>query len=224
MPISEWPATERPRERLLQHGARALSDAELVAIFVHTGCAGRTALDVAREALTNSGGLPGLLDLRESELCSVRGLGPSKFVLLQAALELGRRYLEGQLRAGKPLTGPDDSRRYLQACLRGHTQEVFGALFLDNRHRVIRFEELFKGTINGASVYPREVVKRALELNAAALIVAHNHPSGVAEPSAADQALTHRLRDALTLVDIRLLDHIVVGHAEAVSLADRGLL
>jgi len=224
MAIKDWPPTERPRERLLRLGSRALSDSELLAIFIHTGTAGQTALDVARAALAAFDTLPRVLDARQHELCKVRGLGRSKFALFQAALELSRRHLEGRISAGQTIAGPRDTGRYLQACLKGYTQEVFGALFLDNRHRVIAFEEMFRGTINGASVYPREVVRRALELNAAALIVAHNHPSGVAEPSSAHLALTRHLRDALNLVDVRLLDHVVVGHGDSVSLADRGLL
>lgn len=224
MAIRDWPPSERPRERLLRLGSRALSDAELLAIFIHTGSTGQTAIDIARAALTRFGTLPGVLKACRHEFCRVKGLGQARFALLQAALELSRRHLEGQIREGHDITGPADTRRYLQACLSGYAHEVFGVLFLDNRHRVIAFEELFRGTINGASVYPREVVRRSLELNAAALIVAHNHPSGSAEPSSADLALTRRLSDALRLVDIRLLDHVVVGQGQAVSLADRGLL
>lgn len=224
MTISTWPPGERPRERLLRDGCGALSDAELLAIFIHTGYAGTSAVDIARQALSEFGGLSALLQARRADVARIKGLGPARYALLQAALELGRRHLEGRLRGTDALRSPNETRSFLQAHLRGLEQEVFAGLFLDNRHRVIEFEQLFKGTIDGASVYPREVVKRALAHNAAALIVAHNHPSGVAEPSAADRAITERLRSALALVDVRLLDHVVVGQGEFVSLAERGWL
>lgn len=224
MAINHWPEAERPREKLLQRGASALSDAEVLAIFLRTGVRGRTAVDLARDLLAAHGGLRPLLEAEQGELCASPGLGAAKYALLQAALELGRRYLEAGLRRGAALGGPADTRRYLSARLRGYRQEVFACLFLDNRHRVIRFQELFFGTIDGATVHPREVVRQALACNAAAVILAHNHPSGVAEPSRADTSLTQRLRDALALVDIRVLDHLVVGDGEAVSMAERGLM
>ena len=224
MSMNTWPPSERPRERLLRRGPSVLSDAELLAIFIHTGCAGRSAVDIARDALSRYGGLLGLLDAGQQSFCATQGLGPAKFALLRAALELGRRYLDARMRRGEALTRPEDTRRFLQAQFKGRAQEMFGAVFLDNRHRVIEYATLFMGTIDGASVHPREVVKRALDLNAAALIVAHNHPSGVAEPSVADQALTRRLSESLGLVDIRLLDHVVIGDCEYVSFADRGWL
>jgi len=224
MAISDWPAEERPREKLLQKGPAALSDAELVAIFLRTGVTGMSAVDLARHVLQELGGLRELLQADKSRFCQVHGLGTAKFVQLQATLEMSRRHMEAELQRGDALTQPEAVRRYLTAHLRGHSQEVFGCLFLDNRHRIIAFEELFFGTIDGATVHPREVVKRALAHNAAALILAHNHPSGVAEPSRADQAITRRLSDALNLVDIRVLDHIVVGDGPAVSLAERGLM
>jgi DNA repair protein RadC len=224
MPITDWPAAERPREKLLQRGAEALSDAELLAIFLRTGVAGKTAVDLARELLQEYGGLKPLLCAEQRRFCGSRGLGAAKFAQLQAVLEMGRRYLHEELQAREALTSPADSRRFLQAKLRHYPYEVFSCLFLDNRHRVIVFEELFRGTIDGASVHPREVVRRALAHNAAALILAHNHPSGVAEPSEADRRITLRLRDALALVDIRLLDHLVIGEADSVSLAERGWL
>jgi DNA repair protein RadC len=224
MAISDWPAQERPREKLLQKGPAALSDAELVAIFLRTGVTGMSAVDLARHVLQELGGLRELLQADQARFCRVHGLGAAKFVQLQATLEMARRHMEAELQRGDALTNPEAVRRYLTAHLRGHSQEVFGCLFLDNRHRIIAFEELFFGTIDGATVHPREVVKRALAHNAAALILAHNHPSGVAEPSHADQAITRRLSDALNLVDVRVLDHIVVGDGPAVSLAERGLM
>lgn len=224
MAISDWPAAERPREKLLDKGPAALSDAELVAIFLRTGVKGTSAVSLARQVLQELGGLRQLLQADQARFCQVHGLGTAKYVQLQATLEMARRHLEQDLARGDALTNPDSVRRFLIAQLRGHDQEVFGCLFLDNRHRLIAFEELFRGTIDGATVYPREVVKRALTLNAAALILAHNHPSGVAEPSLADRAITHKLRDALALVDVRVLDHIVVGDGPAVSMAERGLV
>jgi DNA repair protein RadC len=224
MPITDWPVAERPREKLLSQGPAALSDAELLAIFLRTGRPGQTAVDLARELLSTFGSLRGLLQADLAAFCSHGGLGPAKFTQLQAVLEMGRRHLWERLQRGEALASPEDTRRFLLARLRDQPHEIFACLFLDNRNRVIAFEELFRGTIDGASVYPREVVKKALARNAAALIVAHNHPSGVAEPSRADEALTQRLREALALVDVRLLDHFVVGDGVCVSFAERGLL
>ncbi len=222
MAITDWPIEERPREKLLQRGPQALSDAELLAIFLRTGVRGKTAVDLARELLGEYGGLRALLEAGQSRFCQGKGLGEAKFVQLQAVLEMGRRHLFDTLKRGEALGNPDDTRRFLQAQLRHYPYEVFACLFLDNRHRVIEFHEMFRGTIDGTSVHPREVVRRALALNAAAVILAHNHPSGVAEPSEADVHLTRRLRDALGLVDIRVLDHIVIGDGQSVSLAERG--
>lgn len=224
MAITDWPLEERPREKLLARGPQSLSDAELLAIFLRTGLQGITAVDLARRLLTEFGGLRGLLEADLSAFSSHKGLGPAKYAQLQAVLEMARRHLWERLQRGDPLGSPEETRRFLLARLRDYPHEVFACLLLDNRHRVIAFEELFRGTIDAASVYPREVVKLALTRNAAALIVAHNHPSGVAEPSRADELLTRRLRDALALVDIRLLDHFVIGDGEAVSFAERGLL
>src|SRR3989338_7908143 len=200
MPITDWTKAERPREKLLSRGARALSDAELLAIFLRTGIQGKTAVDLGRDLLSRYQGLRTLLELDLHELSRNAGVGATKYVQLQAALELGRRYLETSLRRDTALASPGDTRNYLKARLRAYPHEVFACLFLDNRHRVICFEELFNGTIDGASVHPREVLRRALYHNAAALILAHNHPSGIAEPSAADKAITRRLQDALALV------------------------
>ena len=224
MGIRDWPAAERPRERLLRHGAQALSDAELLAIFLRTGVPGKSAVDLARELLQRFGSLRGLLAAGQAAFCSAPGLGQAKFVQLQAVLEMGRRHLREQVERGEPLLSPEHSALYLRARLRDYPYEVFAVLFLDTRHRVLAFEEMFRGTIDGASVHPREVVRRALHHNAAAVILSHNHPSGVAEPSQADQQITHRLREALGLVDVRLLDHLIIGDGDYCSLADRGLI
>ena len=224
MAISDWPAAERPREKLIDRGASALSDAELLAIFLRTGVRGRTAVDLARHLLAAFGGLRPLLEADAETFAGHHGLGPAKYVQLQAVLEMGRRHLQAQLARGEPMTGPEDTRRYLIARLRHLPHEIFACLFLDNRHQVIGFEEMFRGTIDAASVYPREVVSRALRLNAAAVILAHNHPSGVTEPSHADERMAERLGDALATVDIRVLDHFVVGEGRPVSFAERGLI
>ena len=224
MAITDWPETERPREKLLARGPHALSDAELLAIFLRTGVSGQTAVDVARGMLARFGSLRGLLTAERAALCETSGLGEAKYVQLQAALELGRRFLGEKLARGAALTSTADTRDFLQAHLRDRGKEDFCCLFLDNRHRVLAFEELFRGTLNGTSVYPREVLKRALALNAAAVVLVHNHPSGVAEPSRADELLTQRLKEALGQVEVRLLDHLVVGDGETVSFAERGLI
>jgi DNA repair protein RadC len=224
MAITDWPATERPREKLLHRGPQALSDAELLAIFLRTGLPGRTAVDLARELLVEYGGLRGLLEADRTHFCRARGLGSAKYAQLQAVLEMSRRHLYETLQRNDILVSPADTRRYLLARLRDYPHEVFACLFLDNRHRVIEFSEMFRGTIDGTSVHPREVVKQALARNAAAVIFAHNHPSGVAEPSSSDYRLTQRLKDALALVEIRVLDHVVVGDGYTVSLAERGQL
>ncbi|MES9959312.1 MAG: DNA repair protein RadC [Sedimenticola sp.] len=224
MAISDWPEGERPREKLISHGAASLSDAELLAIFLRTGIKGKSAVDLARELLTEYRGLHALLGADHRRFCSSPGLGSAKFAQLQAVLEISRRYLREELERGDALTNPAQTRRYLESRLRHYPHEVFACLFLDNRHRIIEYEELFRGTIDGASVYPREVVKRALSHNAAALILAHNHPSGVAEPSAADHSITRQLKKALELVEIRVIDHIIVGNGASSSMAERGLL
>ena len=224
MSIRDWPDAERPREKLLQRGASALSDAELLAIFLRTGVSGRSAVDLARDLVQRFGGLRQLLEADAASFCENPGLGPAKYVQLQAVLELGRRYLEATLQRGDALQSVADTRRYLTARLRHEPHEVFACLFLDNRHRVLAFEELFYGTIDGASVHPRQIVKRTLYHNAAALILAHNHPSGVAEPSRADEQITLRLKEALALVDVRVLDHFIIGDGEVISFAERGLI
>lgn len=224
MTIPQWPAAERPREKLLQRGPEALSDAELLAIFLRTGLPGKTAVDLARELLGRFGGLRPLLTATQEDFCAAPGLGDAKYAQLQAILEMARRFSGERLERGTALGSPADTRHYLSMRLRDEPQELFCCLFLDNRHRVLAFEELFRGTLDGAAVYPREVVKRVLAHNAAAVILAHNHPSGVAEPSRADELLTGRLKDALGLVDVRVLDHFVVGDGEVLSFAERGLI
>lgn len=224
MTIKDWPSGDRPREKLLSLGPQALSDAELLAIFLRTGVAGRSAVDLARDLLNDFGSLRALLGAERRRFCKGAGLGDAKFAQLQAVLEMSRRHQHERLQRGDAIDSPQRTVSYLQAHLRDYPYEVFAALFLDNRHRVIAYEELFRGTIDGASVHPREVVRRALAHNAAALILSHNHPSGVAEPSQADRRITERLQAALALVDVRVLDHIVIGDGEHCSMAQQGML
>lgn len=224
MPITDWPINERPREKLLAQGAAALSDAELLAIFLRTGTRGKTAVDLARELLTDFNGLRHLLAAERKDFCARHGLGLASFVQLQAVLEMARRHLMEELQRDTVLNSPAEVRHYLKARLRDYRREVFVCLFLDTRHRVICCEELFQGTLDASSVYPRDVVQRALALNAAAVIFAHNHPSGIAEPSQADQRITTRLCEALALVEIRVLDHMIVGDGPVLSMAEHGLL
>jgi len=224
LPIRDWPQTERPREKLLSNGPESLGDAELLAIFIRTGIPGKSAIEMAREALLESGGLRALLNLSPNELCKFKGIGTAKYVQFQAGLELGRRYLMEKMQKGDAITSPQISRDYLTLQLRDKPYESFFAMFLDSKHRVLHHQELFRGTIDNATVPVREVVKEALKHNAAAMIVAHNHPSGVAEPSAADKSLTETLYLALGMVGIKLLDHFVVGDSEVVSFAEMGAL
>ena len=224
MAITDWPAAERPREKLLQRGAAALSDAELLAIFLRTGVKGKSAVDLARDLLMEHGNLRTLLESSEKDFCRSNGLGSAKYCQLQATLEMGQRYLAVSLQRGDIFTNPSSVRSYLQQRLRGESRELFHCLFLDNKNRLIVDETLFMGTINQSVVHPREVLKRALELNASALILSHNHPSGICEPSAADIEITHRIKRALELVEIRLLDHLIVGDQEVLSLAERGMI
>lgn len=222
MHIRDWPAGERPREKLLDQGAGALSDAELLAIFLGSGLRGRDAVQTSRELLAEHGPLRRLLDREPGDLARLPGLGPARACKLAAALELGNRHLAASLERGVALTDPFAAGRYFTQRLRHRAHEVFAVLFLDTRHRALAFEELFQGTIDGSEVHPREVVRRALAHNAAAVIVGHNHPSGCPDPSAADRAITARLKQALSLVEVRLLDHFVVGDGSPVSLASRG--
>ncbi|MHB1175353.1 MAG: RadC family protein [Sulfuriferula sp.] len=224
MAIRDWPEDDRPREKLLQRGAQALSDAELLAIFLRTGVPGKSAVDMARDLVHQFGSLTRLFAASRGEFCAIHGLGDAKYTQLQAVLEMARRALGESMRQTDALASPGAVRDYLRLALAGKAYEVFCVVFLDTQNRVLAVEELFRGTLTQTSVYPREVVKRALAHNAAALILAHNHPSGVAEPSRADEALTLALKTALALVDVTVLDHFVVGHGSAVSFAERGLL
>jgi DNA repair protein RadC len=222
--IKDWPEGERPRERLKTLGAQALSDAELIAVILGTGTAGRSALDLGRDALRRCGGLNGLLASGPEQLAAIEGLGPAKSAQLQAVLELARRSLREDLKRVPALSSPDKVRDYLRMTLAHREHEVFLVLFLDAQNRLLAADELFRGTLTQTSVYPREVVKRALAVNAGAVIFAHNHPSGVAEPSRSDELLTASLKQALSLVDVRVLDHLVVAGSGTVSFAERGLI
>ena len=224
MSIKDWPAAERPREKLLLKGAEALTDAELLAIFLRTGIAGKTAVDLARELLAEFGSLQALLQADQTRFCRGKGLGRAKYTQLQAVLEMAKRHFIEILQRGDALSSSQATRAYLSAQLRGYHYEVFACLFLDSQHRVIVLEELFRGTIDGASVYPREVVKRALFHNAAAIIFAHNHPSGVNTPSQADKHITNKLQQALMLFDIRVLDHFIIGDGQPYSFSEHGIL
>ncbi len=223
MAITDWPHQDRPREKLLSRGPEALSDAELLAIFLRTGIRGCSAVDLARQLLDGFGSLRALLTASQPDFCAHKGLGNAKYAQLQAVLEMANRHLHEELVRGDSITNPDDTIRYLQSQLRDRPHEIFACLMLDNRNRVIAFRELFRGTIDGANVYPREVVKQALADNAACVILAHNHPSGVCEPSQADIQITERLKQALALVDIRVLDHVIVGE-KSLCFSERGLL
>ena len=224
MSIKHWPEQERPREKLIQQGAGALSDSELLAIFLRTGTQGISAVELARQLLTQFGGLRSLMSASREEFCQGLGLGDAKYTQLQAVLEMSKRHLQEQLMRETVFASAEHVRTYLSSQLRHSPREVFAVLFLDTQHRLIRYQELFMGTIDAAAVYPREVVKAALQYNAAAVILAHNHPSGIAEPSQADISITDKIKRALDLVDVRLLDHFVVGDGLPVSLAERGLV
>jgi DNA repair protein RadC len=221
MAISDWPPGERPRERLLALGPAALSDAELLAVVLRTGIRGKSAVELGRELLERFKGVAGILG---ADLNGVKGLGPAKRAQFEAALELARRSLKDELRSASALTSPGAVRDYLRLAIADREHEVFVCLWLDAQHRVLRFEELFRGTLTQTSVYPREIVKAGLRANAAAVIFAHNHPSGAAQPSQADELLTRNLKDALSLVDVKVLDHFIVAAHQTLSFAERGLL
>ncbi len=221
MAISDWPAGERPRERLLAQGAGALSDAELLAVILRTGLPGKSAVDLGRELLAAFKGIAGLF---AADLSGVKGLGPAKRAQFEAAMELARRCLKEDLRSAGTLTSPGAVRDYLRLALAEREHEVFVCLWLDAQHRVLCCDEIFRGTLTQTSVYPREIVKAGLKANAAAVIFAHNHPSGVAQPSQADELLTRNLKEALALVDVKVLDHFIVAGNQAISFAERGLL
>ncbi|MDG2145429.1 MAG: DNA repair protein RadC [Porticoccaceae bacterium] len=222
MAIRHWPKDQRPREKLLLKGAGALTDAELLAIFLRTGLPGLSAIDLANQLLDRFGGIGSLLKADQNSFSSAKGLGPAKYCQLQATLELTQRYLKEQLNNGSVFTSPKQVEDYLSVQMRDYQREVFSVLLLDSKHQRLSYHELFQGSINETSVHPREVVKLALGKNAAAVIVAHNHPSGVADPSSSDIAITHKLRSALGLIDIPLLDHFIIGRGEITSLAEQG--
>jgi DNA repair protein RadC len=222
--IRDWPESERPREKLLERGAQALSDAELIALLLGSGIKGRSAVDVARSLIAEFGSLREMLSADRRRWDGKLGIGPARYATLMASTEIARRHLREPLRTSSALTAPDCTRKFLLAQLRDRPYEVFCGLFLDNRHRLLAFEEIFRGTIDGASVYPREIVRQTLLHGAASVIVAHNHPSGVAEPSQADEGVTRRLRQALALIDVRLLDHLIVGDGRCFSFSEHGLL
>lgn len=224
MPISNWPITDRPREKLLSKGEQNLTDAELIAILIQTGIRGKSALDIARELLIQHGSLKHLLRLPPKKLLQNNGLGRAKYATLLAAIELGRRYLNEPLPQGETLNSSQKTRRFIAAALREHSNEVFACAFLDTQLRLISFEKLFEGTIHSTHVYPREIVKRGLAHNAANLILAHNHPSGHTTPSQADKETTKLVKEALALVDINIVDHIIIGNPGHFSFADEGIL
>ncbi len=223
MAISDWPEEERPRERLLEQGAQALSDAELLAIFLRTGVKGKSAVDLARDLLTEFGSLRQLLSADLKTFSQAKGLGSAKYAQLQACLEMTRRFLRESLEREGPLSNPEDAKRFLLMRMRDYAKEVFACLFLDTKNRVIEFEELFVGSLHSAEVHPREVVKQALKHNANSVILAHNHPSGDCKPSQLDIQSTHTLRDALAFMDIKVLDHLIIGN-DVMSLAELGHL
>lgn len=222
MAINEWPEEQRPRERLIKHGAACLSDAELLAVFLRTGVAGKSAVDLGRDMISQFGSLSGLFSANIREFSAIHGLGSAKFAQLQAVLELAKRAISEELQENTSLSSPQSVKKYLQLLIGSKAHESFAVLFLDVKNRLITTEELFRGTLNHASVYPREVVKSALQHNAAAIIIAHNHPSGSCEPSSADLQLTTTLKQALALVDVRVLDHFIVANPKVYSFAENG--
>lgn len=224
MSIRHWPGAERPREKLLERGAHALSDAELLALLLGSGIRGHSAVELARTLIAQFGSLRMLLNAEADRCFAQAGIGPARYAVLKAALELARRHFREALRVGPTLGAPEATRTFLIAQLRDRPYEVFCCLFLDNRHRLIAFEELFRGTIDRAGVHPREVLRQTLAHNAAALIFAHNHPSGVLEPSQADELITRRLKEALALVDVRVLDHFIIGDGLCFSFSEHGLI
>ena len=224
MSIKNLPAAARPREKLLAQGAQALADVELLALLLRTGLPGQGVLALAQAVLEQFGGLAGLLRADATELRGVKGLGPAKRAELSAVMEMARRALAQRLAEAPVFDAPAAVKEFVALALGALSHEVFAVLFLDSQHRLLQHEEMFRGTLTQTSVYPREVVRRALELNSAAVILAHNHPSGAAEPSRADEFLTQSLKSALQLVDVRVLDHLVVGRGQVVSFAERGLL
>ncbi len=224
MSIRNWPGAERPREKLLERGAQALSDAELLALLLGAGIRGRSAVELAHALIVEFGSLRNLLNAEGPRCLELPGVGPARYAVLKAAIELSRRHFREALRIGPALAAPEATRNFLLAQLRDRPYEVFCCLYLDNRHRLIAFEELFRGTIDRAGVHPREVLRQTMLHNAAAVIFAHNHPSGVLEPSQADELITRRLKEALALLDVRVLDHIIIGDGLCYSFCEHGLL
>ena len=224
MSIQNWPEQQRPREKLLNYGPASLTDAELLALLLRTGCQGMDVIALATHLIQRFGGLSALLNTEHQQLAKIKGLGIAKITQLAAILELCRRVLNQKLTQTNTIDSPDSTRQYIQLHFQGLDREAFACLFLDTQHRVIALETLFQGTIDSAAVYPREVVKRALQLNASALILCHNHPSGNTTPSQSDRRITERLIAALSLVDIKVLDHMIVGHGDILSMAGHGLL
>lgn len=224
MAIIHWPLSERPREKLLQKGVNTLSDAELLAIFLRTGITGKSAVDLARELLSHFGSLTSIFAASQNNFCQIPGMGIAKYAQLQAVLEMSRRALGEELKKGNTLSSPELVRNFLRLSLANKQHEVFIGIFLDAKNHAIATEELFSGTLTQTSVYPREIIKRALFHNAAAIIFAHNHPSGIAEPSHADKILTQSLKQALAFIDVKVLDHFVIGNGTALSFAEHDLI
>jgi len=222
--LKDWPNIEKPREKLLNQGAASLSDAELLAIFLRTGVKGCNVVDLSRQLLTSFGSISAIYKASEADFCKRKGLGTAKYVQLQACLEMSKRHLSEQLKQADSLTSSQATKNYLISELRNETREVFAVLFLNNQHKVIKFERLFYGTINAAAIYPRIVVEHALKHQAAAVILSHNHPSGIAQSSTADKHITQRLEQALDLIDIRVLDHIIIAGHQCYSFAEEGEL
>ncbi len=224
MKIAQWPLADRPREKLLTQDIRTLTDAELIAILLQFGTKGKTALDLARELLYQFGGLQKLLQAKPQALYQLRGLGKAKYAILQAAFELGKRCAHENLRVGEKLSSSKAAQSFLAKRLGGHKREIFACIFLNNHHHFLAFEELFQGSLTEAKVYPREIVRSALTQNAAKIILAHNHPSGDPTPSQSDQELTTFIRQALAIVDVQVLDHIIIGQGKNFSFAEAGWL
>lgn len=224
MPITDWPEEERPREKLLAHGAAALSDAELLAIFLRTGTRGKSAVGISRDLLNTFGGFRKIISADDKDFCQIKGLGLAKYALIQAAAELGKRYLLEDLEAKEKINSPKDTEKYLRIKLRDYSHEIFACIFLDKKHQILSFVEIAQGTIDRAHIYPREVVERALKEKASAVIFAHNHPSGSTTPSRADKDITELLKKALDLINITVLDHFIVGKNTIFSFAENGLI
>lgn len=224
MAIPDWPVSERPREKLLHKGVTTLSDTELLAIFLRTGIAGKSAVDLARELLLHFGSLTNIFAANQDRFCRLPGMGIAKYTQLQAVLEIARRALSEELKNGNAMNSPEMVRDFLRLSLANKQHEVFIGIFLDAKNHTIATEELFSGTLTQASVYPREIVKRALHHNAAAIIFAHNHPSGIAEPSHADKILTQSLKQALAMIDVKVLDHFIIGNGTTMSFAEQNLI